>query len=216
MMSLGPSEKSGTPIETRGAAAAAGKSVEQVFSGQDLMSVLQMIGGNVGSLTTSSAQNILGFDPSDIGIEGSAETALGAPRFDVSDLLASLEPFEQREREMLSANVRGSFGTAGGRFSENILSAEGRAQADLSDRFSRRRETLAMGSFEDSERRRIEALGAILPSLTQAGVGGAGVTADILRSLLGFTSPGTPVQDPGIVPGLLEAGSTLGAAAILA
>jgi len=168
-----------------------------------------------GRLQQGATEGILGFDPSSLGIGSAAQTALNAPRFDLSAGFAALQPFEDRERDLTISGVRNQFGSAGGRFSRELSNAEGFTRGALADQFARRRQEIARTSFESAEERRIAALGEIIPGINQSAQIGAGSQQELLRTILAFLQPGASQEDPGFLPGLLQAGATLGGAAIL-
>lgn len=230
---MGGGTKSGSPVETRGAAGAAGSTFEDLFSepgdprtifGQELSTTqaidfdtfIERLAEAAGRLTQSATQNVLGFDPNSLGFEDSARTALSAGRFDLSDLFRSLQPFEDRERDLTISGVRNAFGTAGGRFSRNLSEAEGFTRASLADQFARRRQEIAELSFRDAEARRLQALDIIGGQRNQAAQIGGSQQQQLLATILRFLQPQGSVEDPGFLPGLLQAGATVGGAALIA
>ncbi len=233
---MGGGTKSGSPLETRDAAASAGSALQGLFSDttteqvgfgpfqfeQDVNTPISFedfigrLGEASGRLSQGAAQNVLGFDPNGLGFEESARTALSAPSFDLSDLFRSLQPFEDRERALTIGGVRNQFGTAGGRFSRNLSEAEGFTRGALADQFARRRQEIAELSFRDAENRRLQALDTIGGQRNQATQIGQQGQQQLLATILQFLQPQGSQEDPGFLPGLLQAGSTLGGAALLA
>lgn len=188
------------------------------FEGTQPVSFEDLIGRiseGAGRLTTASGQNALGFGGGDIGAMAAALRALSAPQADTGAVFAALKPFEDRAMSEAVTGVRSQFGSAGGRFSRNLSEAEAVTRGELTNQFARNRAEISRTSFEDAESRRIQALGAILPMLINQQSLAQGGGQDLLRTLLQFVQPGAAVQDPGLLPGLLGAGATLGGAAIL-
>ena len=173
-------ERSGTPIETRAGTEALGT---------DLLSPT---GGRLQRGATTGA---LGFDPSGVGIEGAVQRGLTDPADRLRGLFAALVPFEERQTEEAVAGVRGSFGRLGGRFSENLLEAEGRTRGELAGQFARTREESILQAGGQQNQ--------LIASLLQSILGARGQTLD-------FFAPGAPSFQPGILADLIGA---LGAAA---
>lgn len=231
---MGGGTKSGSPVETRGAAGSAGGVFQGLFSDttterrgpfgfeRDISTPISFedfisrLGEASGRLSQGAAQNVLGFDPNSLGFEESARTALSAPSFDLSEMFAALQPFEDRERDLTISGVRNQFGTAGGRFSRNLSEAEGFTRGALADQNARRREQLSFASFQDAEQRRLQAIDTLGGQRNQAAQIGQNSQQQLLQSILQFLQPGSSTEDPGFLPGLLQAGATVGGAALLA
>lgn len=154
-------EVSGTPLETRGG-------TSQI--GRDLLNP-------GGRLVAGASGSALGFSPGSVNIGGAASRLLDDPRDRLRGLFASLEPFERRTTEEAVEGVRGGFGRLGGRFSRNILEAEGRTRGELAGNFARSREQ----SLIDAEGQQMNSLATILQAL----LGARGQTLDFFR-------PGAP------------------------
>lgn len=192
-------ELSGTPMETRGATSNAANMINQYLQS----------GGRTnpfGRARSEAVTNMLGFDPSMLGLEGVVRSTLSDPRDATSGLFSALKPFEQDTREQTSAQLKETFGSKfGARFSPSLLKANRRAQGDLTDRFARTRAQALL----QADQNRIGALGQLLGAM-----GGAnrGASAD-LGQMLQFISPGTPNFQPGILGDLLSSGATAAALA---
>ena len=169
-------EVSGTPLETR---AGTGQFAQE------------LTGGGPGRLQQGSAQQALGFGPGNVGIERAVMSLLSDPSDRLRGLFASLVPFEERQTEEAVAGVRGSFGRLGGRFSENLLEAEGRTRGELAAQFARTREE----SLLAAQGQQSQSLAVILQSL----LGARGQTLDFFR-------PGAPNFREGFLGDFLSAG----------
>lgn len=176
------SEQSGTPLETRGAVEAAGKRLETAISSGGLDALLGLGGpGAFGELSLEAVSRIL---------EHAPQLAEG--------LFKTLEPFERRTMDRAAAGIRSSFGSAGGRFSESLLQAEGETRGEVAGQLARARQEAILS-----------ALGPIIQAANVAQQGQLG-QASILAGLL---RPGDPIFKEGIAPGLIGAGANIGAAA---
>jgi hypothetical protein len=102
-------ERSGTPIETRGATS----DMARMFQ--------QMIRSQMGS----------GFQPGRQGIDAAADITAGFGE--------AMRPFEDRETARQVAGMREMFGTAGGRFGSSILQGETELRGELGNQFARAR-----------------------------------------------------------------------------
>lgn len=171
-------EVSGTPLETR---SGTGQFAEELLSG--------------GSrLQQGAARGALGFGPQGVGIERAVMSLLSDPADRLRGLFASLVPFEERQTEEAVAGVRGSFGRLGGRFSENLLNAEGRTRGELAAQFARTREE----SLLAAQGQQSQSLAVILNAL----LGARGQTLD-------FFQPGAPNFQEGFFGDLLSAGGNV-------
>jgi hypothetical protein len=180
------SEKSGTPIETRGGVAATGDALQRsVERGEfDPFSRSRM----------EAIMSVLGFNPADIGLGDAASRSLADPRDRTAGLFAALEPFEERQRE----NLRQSQSAVGGRFGRNAVFGE----SVLSGEFARSREQ----SLLEADAQQTQAMSALFNALLGGGqLGQQGVDA-----LLRFFTPGTPNFQQGIAGDLIGAAGTIG------
>lgn len=186
-------ERSGTPIETRGATEALGSSLESFFSG----------GGEnpLDRIGRGSVESLFGFDPRGIGLEGAARGVLRDPADRTRGLFAALEPFEREETARQTAGLRSGFGTLGGRFGSNATRAETNLRGRLGDEFRRSREE----SLLQANQQRIAALSALL-----SGLGGTAAGSNAAMSQ--FLNPGAPNWQEGIFGDILTAAATAAAA----
>lgn len=183
-MGLRQKERSGTPRETRGAARAAGGVSEQFFQ-----SLLEGGGEDpFGRLRAASMRHLLGFDPGMVGFGDAARSALQDPADATRGLFTALDPFERRQSQQLSADVREGFSNFGGRFGREAADLETRARGELANQFALTRQ---QGLLQANQQRN-QALASLL-ALTQ----GAHQTAqDPISQLLAFSRPGSPVFEP--------------------
>ncbi len=172
-------EVSGTPIETR-----AGTS--RIAN--------ELTGAGGSRLVSGATRGALGFGPEGIGIEAAVQRLLADPSDRLMGLFAALEPFERRTTNRAIESTRGSFGRLGGRFSENILEAEGQVQGELGAQFARTREEALL----QAQAQQSQALAVILQGL----LGARGQTLD-------FFSPGAPNFQEGFFGDLIAAGGNI-------
>lgn len=177
-------EVSGTPIETRAGTRAIGG---------DLLNP-------TGRLVAGASSSALGLDPKFLDLAGAAGRLLEDPGSRLRGLFASMEPFERRTTEEAVEGVRGGFGRLGGRFSRNVLEAEGRTRGELAGNFARSREQ----SLIDAEGQQISAMANILQAL----LGARGQTLDFFR-------PGAPNFREGALGDIIGAGGQIAAAGML-
>lgn len=214
---MGSSTKSGTPVETRGATAAAGNQFENLFSGsfEDVLATLG-IGGDQnaasGRLSTAGAQNLVGLDPDTL--KKSIDNLLNPQGFDIDAFTAAQEPFRQREFERGTAGVNQSAGTFGARDSVNARDLEARSRAELSDRFVRTDIETAEAARGKRADEQVKTIAALIPSLVQAFGLNQQQGSDLFRAILQFIAPGEAIFDPGL--GRELATGVVGGAASLA
>ena len=188
-------EKSGTPIETRGATGNAAYGINQYLQGG---------GGPMANLQSQSLMSLLGFDPGTIGFEGAATSALRDPTDVTAGLFRSLEPFEKRFTERSTQTQLGQFGGMGGRFSRNASDADTMMRGELGNQFATVRETALL----EANNQRNQVLAALLGAVNQAGQVGNQQMGNYLQ----FLSPGSPNWQQGILGDLLgAAGNVAGA-----
>lgn len=128
---------------------------------------------NLGVLGGQGAAGLLG-EQGLIQQQGLAEALLAGPEEATRGLFSALEPFEQRETERQVAGLREAFGTAGGRFSRNLLGGESMLRGELANQFNLARQQGLLGA----EQNRIAALNALLSGEqigTQGLLGAAGL-----------------------------------------
>lgn len=178
---------SGTPKETQGAAGAAGKGIQKQFEGG---------GDPFGGLRREAIIRSLGFDPSTLGLGGIFQDALGNPNDALAGFDKAQAPFQSRTVARGVDDLRGVFGSQGGRFGRNVATAEGQLRGEFADQFARERV-----AFRDQEvGRRNNALFALLSAL-----GGANQGANNeLSTLLGFLNPQSPNKQEGALGGIIQ------------
>lgn len=208
-MPLGSKTTSGTPLETRGAAGAAGQSIADLFGGnpQALQQVISAIGTPLQRLGTQSASNLFG----NVDLQGVASQLLASPADQTKGLFAALQPFEQRTLDQSVAQLQQTFGSQGGRFSNNLLNAQNQLVTQLNQGFEQTRAQNLLQAQSNQGAAFGDILGSILnqQNISQQGA------VQTLGMLLNFIQPGAPVIQQGLLPGLLQAGTTLGAAKML-
>lgn len=155
--------------------------------------------------------NMLGFDPAQAGLSQAATAALRDPADQVSGLFAALAPIEARQTAQQVSGLRDMFGSLGGRFGTPIAQGEADLRSQIATNFNAQRQQglLQAGQMRNNA----------LAQLMQASLGARGQasneTLGAMSLLSQFFRPGEAYQDPGILPGLLSAGASLGAAALL-
>lgn len=209
-------EKSGTPQETREGTEAAGHTFGSLFRGPSgapapFGQVVSRVGTPMQRLGAQSQMNLLGMSPGQLGLGRALAGAVQDPREATSGLFQAMQPFEERTRRRSVAQLRSAFGQQGGRFSPELLDAEGRLQGELSDRFFRSREE----AFANARGQQIQALGEAFRGLLGAQELGQRGATDMLSLITRFLQPGPAVHQQGILPGLIRGGAQLGAAALL-
>lgn len=128
---------------------------------------------NLGVLGGQGAAGLLG-EQGLIQQQGLAGQLLASPEDATRGLFSALEPFEERETERQVAGLREAFGTAGGRFSSNLLGGESMLRGELANQFGLARQQGLLGA----EQNRISALNALLSGEqigTQGLLGAAGI-----------------------------------------
>jgi hypothetical protein len=199
-------EKSGTPSETRAGT-------------MDLAKLYQsmMVGGGkgmqdmFGRTSSEGLINMLGFDPSQMGMDAAARASLADPTNSTMGLFRSMQPFEAQETARQVGGMRDMFGTMGGRFSRNAGEGEAMLRSQLASGFGQNREQalLAAGG------QRNNALASMM-QLAMQGQGQAFNQQMMPFQLMNqFFQPGAPVYTEGLMPGLLQTGGTLAALAMM-
>jgi len=150
--------------------------------------------------------NLLGFDPSTIGFESAATSALADPTDVTAGLFRALRPFEERYTNQATTEQVGAFGQLGGRFSRNALDADTRLRGELGNQFEVARQNALLTANEQ----RNNALAALLTAVANAGQVGNQRTANYLS----FLSPGSPNWQTGIMGDLIEAAGNVIAAGV--
>lgn len=185
-------ERSGTPLETREAARAAGD------VSRDFFRFLQSGTG------VDPRASLLGFDPTGIGAQQAAQAVLVDPADRLRGLFSALEPFERAETQRQVAGLREMFGAAGGRFSTGAGRAEAGLRSDLGSRFAVNREQALLSA----NAQRINALASLL-----------GLSRSAADPFFGLGQPGPAVFEPStgqqIAAGLIDLGGTLGSSFLL-
>lgn len=194
-------EKSGTPVETRGGTA----DLAQLFQ-----SFLQSgnpfgMGNEFGRLATESMVNMLGFDPSQLGLGDAAAELLLDPADRVSGLFSSMVPFEAAETDRQISGLRGSFGSMGGRFSRNLADAEVRGRGELAAQFGRNREQALL----QAAGQRLQALMGVGGMMQGARSQAFNEQFAPFQLMSQFLQPGAPIIQQGALGGLLGTAGTL-------
>ena len=189
-------QKSGTPLETQGGA--------RDFAGF-LQNLIRGGGGDALKGITDPFTRLIN-DALMASLGGSSQNAvisdlLADPADRTRGLFASMVPFEAEETERQVSGVRNIFGTAGGRFSRNVATAEASTRGRLGAEFQRGRQ----GALLEANAQR----GGVLANLMQHGLQRAQLALTPLQLMAQFFQPGAPVQTQGILPGLLSAGINL-------
>jgi hypothetical protein len=216
-------EKSGTPIETRQGASAAGATFGDLFRGapfetrgkfgqtirgnqpanlEDVFGRLQDIIGRLGS---SAVSDTLGFDPHQLNTFGAFEDLLAGG----STLDAALRPFEERETARQVGGLNESLGALGGRFSRNARDAEIELRGELGNQFARRRAE----DFREGQGIQLQGLSTLLNSMLGAQSTSGSQTLALLDAITRYLSPGDSFIQQGLFPSLIEAGGKIGSAA---
>lgn len=191
-------EVSGTPMETRGGASAAGSSIQDFFQGTGPNPFARGQGDAIMAL--------LGFDPSAMGMEGAVSAGLRDPADVTRGLFASLEPFERRTTDNAVAENRDIFGSLGARFSPNLMNSEHQLRGELANQFATVRER----SLLDANAQRNQFATGILGAQNQAGA----ISTEQIGRLLQFLSPGSPGFQPGILGDLIGGAGNIAATQI--
>lgn len=151
--------------------------------------------------------DLLGFDPSTIGFESAAESALADPTDVTAGLFRAMEPFEQELTERSVTEQGGQFGQLGGRFSRNAVDADTRLRGRLGAEFARSREQALIQAAAQRNQ--------ALTSLLNAVSGAQQVGNQRMASYLNFLSPGAPNYQQGVLQDLIGAGGNIAASALL-
>jgi hypothetical protein len=189
--------KSGTPIETRGG-------TSQLADFWKTMMDQNQVNDFFGRLTSEAMMNQFGFDPSSLGLEDAMTRALADPRDATAGLFSAMQPFEAQETDRQISGLRGAFGTMGGRFSKNLLSAEGQARGELAGQFGRNREQALLGAQTTQN----NALATILQAASQGRQQAFNETMMPWQMMQSFFQPGAPIHTGGILPGILQLAGT--------
>lgn len=184
-------ERSGTPLETRGATKKLGGAYESLFSGDanPLMQALMPF-QRMGS---QAFTNIYGYDPSDIG--GVLESLLADPASQTEGLFSAMQPFEARETERQAAGLRNVYGSQGARFSRNMAGGESLLRGELSNQFARARQEALLGANQ-------QRMGALQSLIAMMGQQQQNMFMP-LQLANQFLQPGAPIMQEGMLPGLI-------------
>lgn len=195
-------ERSGTPMETRGATSQLGSLLQQFMQGGQMPF---QRGG------TDSLMNLLGFDPTGGGmLQGAVGQSLTNPADRTSGLFAAMQPFEDRFTDRAMADLNEQFSGTGNRFNTNLLNARTDLSGRLGETFARSREQALM----QAQGLQNQAIGQMLQGI----LGGQGQLGqehmNFLNNLFGFLAPGRPNWQQGIAGDILgAAGSAAGSGA---
>jgi hypothetical protein len=190
---------SGTPLETRGLTS----QLANTFAPQ-----------NLGKLQMQGMMNMLGFDPSQLGLGEFAQAAMnfnpqslaGGGAF--GDYLSAREPFDLREQGRARGESTMQAANVGARFGGNTSSAASQAAGEIAGRQEAERTAAAPGFANidiQSQLARNQGFGSILNALPAL----AGAAMDPYRMAAGFAAPGAPQFQQGIAGDLLGAGGML-------
>lgn len=193
-------EKSGTPIETRGGTSDIASFYQNLLKHGGPEALASMFGRGA----TQGMINMLGFDPSTMGLGDTAAQVLMDPTDTTAGLFRSMQPFEQRETDRQVAGLRDIFGAMGGRFSRNVAGAEGTMRSQMSQGYDVNRYNALLSAGGQ----RANALMGILGAVNQAR--GQAFNEQVLpmQMMQSFFQPGAPQQTEGILPGLLQLAGT--------
>lgn len=192
-------EKSGTPVETRGATKDLARLYQGLMSGgtQGMMDFFQGQSGNAfGSM--------FGITPDRAGVADAVQGGLTSPADRMRGLFAAMRPFEDRQVNQAVAGTRNMFGTAGGRFSRNLQGAEAQTRGELANQFARSRQEGLLSAQAQQSNFLAQLMGLANQSAGQ-GLQGMGLMNQ-------FMQPGAPVYTQGILPGLISAAGNIFAA----
>jgi len=196
-------ETSGTPTETKGATGQMGGILEKILSEGGLGG----LAAELERMQTEGLMSSLGFDPATLGLEGVIGELLASPSDTTSGLFAAMKPFEERETERQVGGMRNMFGTAGGRFSRNLMTGEGRLRGELSEGYARTREqSLLQAGGQRSQ---------TLMGLLNAIIGARSASTNMMAPFLQFMAPGAPQYQQGALGEILGSVGSLAGLKIL-
>jgi len=192
-------ERSGTPLETRGATGQLGSLLQNFLQG-----------GGQGQMPfqrqgADSLMSLLGFDPTGGGLlQGAVGQSLTNPADRTSGLFAALQPFEDRTTNRAVADLREQFSGTGNRFNTNLLTAEGDLRSRLGEGFAKNRaESLLTAQGQQNQ-----AIGQLLQGI----LGGQGIMSgehqNFLNNLFSFLQPGAANWQQGIFGDIAGAAGT--------
>ncbi len=196
-------ETSGTPTETKGATGQLGSIFERLLQEGGLSGLTTAL----ERMQTESLMSSLGFDPSTFGLEEIIGEILADPADTTSGLFSAMEPFEARETERQVGGMRNMFGSAGGRFSRNLMGGERKLRGELSEGFARTREQ----SLLEAGGLRSQSLIGILNAI----IGARSTSGNQMSSILQFLAPGAPVYQQGALGEILGTAGSLAGLSIL-
>lgn len=203
---MGSSTKSGTPVETRGLTRGLADLFGPLLQQGGFGGTLGALSGPLQRVGEGAIPSFLGFDPRQAGIQAAVGGQLAPIGSQLDPLFQALIPFERRAQSELGANLAGTFGNLGGRFSGNLAAANALGQADLANQFAQTRAQAALGRLGQQG----QFLQGIAPSILGASQLGVGSTLDLLGNLMGFGAPGAAVIQPGFGSQLLGAAAGIG------
>lgn len=179
-------ERSGTPVETRGAAQQGGKASE---------SFLNFLNTGQGN---DPRAGILGFNPANVGFEDIIRQVLTSPSAATSDLFSSLQPIENTELARSDAALKEMFSATGNRLSTSLGRVAGQNRADIMQKFGAQRQNALL----QARSQQMQALMSLL-----------GLTQSAANPLFGLATPGAPVFEPSTGQQIAAAGIGLAGAA---
>lgn len=200
-------EKSGTPIETRAGTSDLASFYQNLLKHGGPDALASMFGRGA----TQGMVNMLGFDPSTMGLGDTAAQVLMDPTDATAGLFRSMQPFEQRETDRQVAGLRDMFGAMGGRFSRNVAGAEGTMRSQMSQGYDVNRYNALLSAGGQ----RANALMGLLGAMNQARGQAFNEQMLPMQLMQSFFQPGAPQQTEGILPGLLQLGGTAAMMALM-
>lgn len=195
-------EVSGTPLETRRGTTQFADFLQGILTGN--------AGNRVTDVTapfqrlTTDALMTMFLDPQ---LGPMLDELLRTPAESTAGLFSAMEPFERRTMDEAVAGTRNLFGSMGGRFSRNVADAESQVRGEVAGNFARTREEALLAANQ-------QRLGGVL-GILDAAQRNAQMSLAPLDLMSRFFQPGAPQFQPGILPGLISAGTTLGSIALM-
>lgn len=203
---MGSSTRSGTPVETRGLTRGIANTFGPLFQQGGFGGTLGSIFGPLQGIGAQGPASFLGFDPRMAGMQQAVGGQLAPIGSQLDPLFQALAPFEQRAQNELGANLAGTFGNLGGRFSGNLANANALGQAELANQFGLTRANAALQRLGQQG----QFIQGISPSILGASGLGLESTLGALGNIMGFGAPGSAVIQPGIGSQLLGAAAGIG------
>lgn len=186
-------ERSGTPVETRGAARQAGQASE---------SFLNFLNTGQGA---DPRAGILGFDPRNIGFEDIVKQILAPPPA-AGDVFSALQPLEDQALSRSDAALKEMFSASGNRLSTSLGRVAGQNRADIAAKFGAQRQNALLQANAQTLQGRAQQMQALMSLL--------GLTQNAANPLFGFATPGAPVFEPSTTQQVAAGAVQLGSSAL--